>query len=215
MKNHPISPHCLLLQWSCMIWIQIVVVDSFMVTHPRLPILPSSPCFTSTTQTSTALSMCICIDCKYVTNCSAYHFVETKHEQPHMTENPTFEPVDGSPTIHVNIRTIRPSSKDVEDATTNGVKRMYLEHEAETKRAEEKRQQQKQDGDEDRISSSSSQSSSSSPSPLVGETVYDIRPVTTYEYDVVKCASFVEDKGAWIRNMPEEIKRSNPNFVPG
>jgi Hypothetical chloroplast protein Ycf34 len=196
-----------------MLWIPMSVVDAFTVT--RIP--PSLPRFTTntkTTRTPTALSMCICIDCKYVTNCSAYHFVETKHEQPHMTETPTFEPVDGSPTIHVNIRTIRPSSsKDAEDdSMTNGVKRMYLEHEAETKRAEEKRKQQQQDGDEDRISSSSSQSAS--PSPLVGETVYDLRPVTTYEYDVVKCASFVEDKGAWIRNMPEEIKRANPNFVP-
>ena len=38
---------------------------------------------------------CICVDCAHVTNCAAYHFVETKHEQPHMNENPTFEPVDG------------------------------------------------------------------------------------------------------------------------
>lgn len=44
--------------------------------------------------TSSALH-CICIDCARVTNCAAYHFVETKHEQPHMNENPTFEPVNG------------------------------------------------------------------------------------------------------------------------
>jgi hypothetical protein len=31
---------------------------------------------------------CICIDCARVTNCAAYHFVETKHSQPHMTDNP-------------------------------------------------------------------------------------------------------------------------------
>ena len=38
---------------------------------------------------------CICVDCAHVTNCAAYHFVETKHEQPHMNEKPTLEPVDG------------------------------------------------------------------------------------------------------------------------
>lgn len=47
-----------------------------------------------------------------------------------------------------------------------------------------------------------------------GKTVYDLSPVTTMEYDVVACASFVEDKGAWVRNMPEEIRRANPDFVP-
>lgn len=31
---------------------------------------------------------CICIDCARVTNCKAYHFVETKHNQPHMNDNP-------------------------------------------------------------------------------------------------------------------------------
>ena len=36
----------------------------------------------------------------------------------------------------------------------------------------------------------------------------------TVEYDVVECADYVEDMGAWARNMPEEIRRANPNFVP-
>ena len=39
-------------------------------------------------QQYTQTNMCICIDCSRVTNCQAYHFVETKHGQPHMTENP-------------------------------------------------------------------------------------------------------------------------------
>ena len=47
-----------------------------------------------------------------------------------------------------------------------------------------------------------------------GQTVYDLSPVTTVEYDVVACESFVEDKGAWVRHMPEEIRRANPHFVP-
>ena len=37
---------------------------------------------------------------------------------------------------------------------------------------------------------------------------------TTIEYDVVKCADFVRDQDCWVRNMPEEIKRLNPEFVP-
>eukprot|EP00977_Amphora_coffeiformis_P016221 scaffold4957_cov152-Amphora_coffeaeformis.AAC.1 len=62
-------------------------------TRPLQP--RRSPSTATTTTTTTALDMCICIDCARVTNCAAYHFVETKHEQPHMNENPTFEPVDG------------------------------------------------------------------------------------------------------------------------
>ena len=47
--------------------------------------------------------MCICINCRYVDRCETYNAVETQHQQPHLTENPTFEPVE--PTINVNIRT--------------------------------------------------------------------------------------------------------------
>ena len=47
--------------------------------------------------------MCICINCDYVDRCLTYHAVEAQHQQPHLTESPTFEP--DSPTIHVNIRT--------------------------------------------------------------------------------------------------------------
>ena len=36
----------------------------------------------------------------------------------------------------------------------------------------------------------------------------------TVEYDVVKCEDFVSDPGRWVRNMPEEIRRVNPAFVP-
>lgn len=133
------------------------------------------------------LSMCICIDCARVTNCAAYHFVEGKHEQPHMTENPTFEPREGNPTIHVNIRTVR----NDEDRKLE-VERMWGEHKAETERAEAKNQE----------------------GPLRGETKYDLTPVTTYEYDVVKCEDFVEDPGCWVRNMPQEIRDANPHFVP-
>ena len=47
--------------------------------------------------------MCICINCRYVDRCETYNAVENQHQQPHLTENPTFEPVE--PTINVNIRT--------------------------------------------------------------------------------------------------------------
>lgn len=114
-----------------------------------------------------------------------------------MTEDPTFEPRDGSPTIHVNIRTIRPA----EDREAE-IQRMWQEHEAETKRAEERAA----DVDKD---------ASGGDDELHGEQVYDFaQPMTTYEYDVVKCEDFIEDAGCWVRNMPEEIRNANPDFVP-
>lgn len=105
-----------------------------------------------------------------------------------MTETPTFEPSNGSPTIHVNIRTVKNDDRQRE------IERIYEEHEMETERA--RQSQNEADG------------------PLVGETTYNIGSSTTYEYDVVKCADYVEDLGCWVRNMPEEIKKSNPQFVP-
>ena len=141
-------------------------------------------------QPSTSQISCICVNCKWVTSCAAYNFVETKHEQPHMTEDPTFEPRNGSPTIHVNVRSIRN-----EDDQQKEIDRMWREHKLETERAEEAAP-----GEDDE--------------PLHGAMKYDLAPVTTYEYDVVKCEDYVEDMGAWVRNMPEEIRKSNPTFVP-
>lgn len=132
--------------------------------------------------------MCICINCSRVTNCSAYYFVETKHNQPHIAATPTFEPRDGSPTIHVNVRTDRSSASDEMD-------RMWREHAGETARAKE-------------------QAMGRDDVQLHGETIYNLTPVTTLEYDVVACADYLEDMGCWVRNMPEEIKRANPHFVP-
>ena len=106
-----------------------------------------------------------------------------------MTANPTFVPREGSPTIHVNIRTIRNESDRQRE-----MERMWREHAAETAKAEAV--------------------AAETGGPLVGETVYDFSPVTTYEYDVVQCEDFVEDRGCWVRHMPEEIRLANPNFVP-
>lgn len=47
--------------------------------------------------------MCICVNCYYVDRCNTYHAVETQHQQPHLTDNPSFEPEN--PSINVNIRT--------------------------------------------------------------------------------------------------------------
>ncbi|ANV84791.1 hypothetical protein AWQ21_10610 [Picosynechococcus sp. PCC 7003] len=46
--------------------------------------------------------MCICVDCEYVDRCETYHVVETQHQQPHLTDQPDFSPIE--PTINVNIR---------------------------------------------------------------------------------------------------------------
>lgn len=45
--------------------------------------------------------MCICINCHYVDRCVTYHAVEANHQQPHLTDSPSFEPVN--PTINANI----------------------------------------------------------------------------------------------------------------
>ena len=46
---------------------------------------------------------CICVNCAFVDNCTAYHVVEAKHGQPHVSTNPIFTPREGSPTVAVNI----------------------------------------------------------------------------------------------------------------
>ncbi|MEL6439478.1 MAG: Ycf34 family protein [Cyanobacteria bacterium J06621_8] len=47
--------------------------------------------------------MCICVNCYYVDRCNTYNAVETQHQQPHLTESPSFDPLE--PTINVNIHT--------------------------------------------------------------------------------------------------------------
>ena len=110
-----------------------------------------------------------------------------------MTENPTFTPRDGSPTIHVNVRQNKNNNGGGDgDDDDDVVARMWKEHKAEEMDA----QQQEASGESH------------------GRTVYDLSARTTVEYDVVACADFVEDKGCWVRNMPEEIRLANPDFVP-
>ncbi len=45
--------------------------------------------------------MCICVNCYYVDRCTTYHAVEANHQQPHLTDAPTFEPQN--PTINANM----------------------------------------------------------------------------------------------------------------
>ena len=139
---------------------------------------------------STSLQMCICIHCARVTNCSAYHFVEEQHSQPHINKNPTWEPRNGSPTIQVHIR------PDGDRTVENELGRMWDEHEDQTRRAEE------------------ASGGAGGDEPLFGETQYDLSGTTSYEYDVVECEDFEESRDAWVRNMPEEIRIANPDFVP-
>lgn len=176
-------------------FVNVLLLLSFMNLASAFMILRSGRLSTTGTMTATQtsrrtdLNMCICINCSRVTNCAAYHFVETKHEQPHMTSDPTFTPRDGSPTIHVNVRTVRPEqSNDAFDT-------MRQEHSQQTTQA--------MDENPDLLEGQ-----------LHGSKVYDVAPVTTYEYDVVACADYMEDVGCWVRNMPEEIRKSNPTFVP-
>ena len=129
---------------------------------------------------------CICINCSRVTSCSAYHFVESKHSQPHISTTPEFTPRDGSPTIHVNIRTTRSEEE---------MGRIWAEHVKQTEIAETAK-------------------ATNDDGKLMGENKYDMSVKTTYEYDVVECQDYAEDKGIWVRNMPEEIRIANPYFVP-
>ncbi|OEU07447.1 chloroplast protein Ycf34 [Fragilariopsis cylindrus CCMP1102] len=185
-------------------------------------------------QQYTTVRMCICINCQLVTSCKAYHFVETKHEQPHMTNTPTFLPREGSPTINVNIR-------------TEQIEKQIENDDGEQKDDEDDSEDEYNNEDEDEIikrqrsSSSSSMwkdqiqqqqhddsSSSHITTPAINNNNNDadVLPIdvassdsksiskTTIEYDVVKCEDFILDKNCWIINMPEEIKRLNPDFVP-
>ena len=136
--------------------------------------------------------MCICINCARVTNCSAYHFVEEQHSQPHINKQPTWEPRDGSPTIQVHIR------PDTNKQNEIALDKMWEEHDDQTRQAEEAAKETNDGGD----------------FPLMGEKQYDLSGTTSYEYDVIECEDFVEEKDMWVNNMPEEIRIANPDFVP-
>ncbi len=45
--------------------------------------------------------MCICVNCKWVDRCKAYHTVERQHGVEHLSPMPDFEPKE--PIIHVKL----------------------------------------------------------------------------------------------------------------
>ncbi len=48
------------------------------------------------------LEMCICVDCRWVDQCQAYHAVERQHGAAHLCAAPQFVPSE--PKIHVQVR---------------------------------------------------------------------------------------------------------------
>lgn len=50
-------------------------------------------------QQRTAPLDCICVHCAYVDRCKAYHVIEEKHNQPHVSESPDFQPTN--PTVAI------------------------------------------------------------------------------------------------------------------
>lgn len=58
------------------------------------------------------LEMCICVDCRWVDQCQAYHAVERQHGVPHLCSQPQFVPQE--PRIHVQVQDLGDSQVGVE-----------------------------------------------------------------------------------------------------
>jgi hypothetical protein len=56
--------------------------------------------------------MCICVDCRWVDQCQAYHAVERQHGAPHLSPSPAFVP--DQPRIHVQVRDLPQGGVGVE-----------------------------------------------------------------------------------------------------
>jgi len=56
--------------------------------------------------------MCICVDCRWVDRCQAYHAVERQHGAPHLAETPDLKPVD--PRIHISVMDLPDAQVGVE-----------------------------------------------------------------------------------------------------
>lgn len=59
-----------------------------------------------------APGMCICVDCRWVDQCQAYHAVERQHGVAHLNPHPDFEP--SQPRIHVQVRDLPDGQVGVE-----------------------------------------------------------------------------------------------------
>jgi len=192
-QRAPLNTSVLLLLAASTFLSTILICDAFVIPKSPSSSFLAQRCslrFTPPRQqcrTTNTLSMCICINCKLVTNCAAYHFVEERHEQPHMAEEPGFTPRDGSPTIHVNLRSALTYNAD---KPNDEIKKLWNEY--------------------------ADQEASADENNGVGQTKYDLSSIgeVSYEYDVVKCEDYMEDMGCWVRHMPKEIRMANPDFVP-
>lgn len=132
-----------------------------------------------------------------------------------MTDTPTFLPREGSPTINVNIRTEQ--NRDIENEKDEKVS-LWMDEIEQLKIINNNKK------NNDSTSTTSAAASSITDTDINTNTTNNTDTVmvvptttttrTTIEYDVVKCADFVRDQDCWVRNMPEEIKRLNPEFVP-
>eukprot|EP00751_Fragilariopsis_kerguelensis_P005741 CAMPEP_0170796782 /NCGR_PEP_ID=MMETSP0733-20121128/25120_1 /TAXON_ID=186038 /ORGANISM="Fragilariopsis kerguelensis, Strain L26-C5" /LENGTH=149 /DNA_ID=CAMNT_0011147319 /DNA_START=190 /DNA_END=639 /DNA_ORIENTATION=+ len=148
-----------------------------------------------------------------------------------MTDTPTFLPREGSPTIQVNIRTEKVDEEDMI---------MWKDRIAQQQQAIDMEQQHQDylafnnNNNNSTINNSSrnafattttsnttttTTTDSNSTNIFDNSTFVAVSPTptktkTTIEYDVVKCADFVLEKHCWMKNMPDEIKRVNPEFVP-
>ena len=178
---------------------------------------------------------CICINCKWVDRCKAYHFVETKHEQPHLTPTPDFMPREGSPKITVAIR--REDEDDARIAWNAIRESLWVSGEHHTAAGESPNGLPRPSSEEGPTSGASGGEAAASTAAAgegdrggvrgqeeEGGEDYDHSrhlemaalaiPKFTTEYDVVACADYVVDNGRWVRLMPEEIRQLNPDFVP-
>ena len=127
--------------------------------RPRLPTVVAPTC-------------CICINCKFVDQCKTYRWVEDMHEQPHVAQNPEFEPND--PQIQVFIR----------DEDTLAASPVPAEV------------------------STAAEGSSQGVDEASGRREWRSTHELTIEYDVFACDAFTEDKGRWLRLMPDA------DFIP-
>jgi len=117
---------------------------------------------------------CICINCKWVDRCKTYHWVETQHEQEHVTAAPDFEPVD--PQIQVFIREEPPPPPPRAPAPSP------------ISPAPSPPQ-----------SSGAAAVPAAGEAAVAGEMLRDL----TTEFDVFACDAFTEDSGRWLRLMPD------------
>ena len=56
--------------------------------------------------------MCICVNCRWVDRCKAYHSVERQHGEEHLNAMPDIEPKD--PMIHISVKNLPKGGTDIE-----------------------------------------------------------------------------------------------------